>query len=69
MSLDRLTLVAANENSVLGVGQEGTGTPVRMADNQPPPWKEASSPGRGLNPHRADLLFNMMEEIEGRNGN
>lgn len=47
MSLGRLTLVAANGSSVLGVGQEGTGTPVRMADNQPPPWEEASSPGRG----------------------
>lgn len=47
MSLERLTLVAANGSSVLGVGQEGTGTPVRMADNQPPPWEEASSPGRG----------------------
>lgn len=47
MSLERLTLVAANGSSMLGVGQEGTGTPVRMADNQPPPWEEASSPGRG----------------------
>lgn len=47
MSLGRLTLAAANGSSVLGVGQEGTGTPVRMADNQPPPWEEASSPGRG----------------------
>ena len=47
MSLERLTLVAANGSSVLGVGHEGTGTPVRMADNQPPPWEEASSPGRG----------------------
>ena len=47
MSPERLTLVAANGSSMLGVGQEGTGTPVRMADNQPPPWEEASSPGRG----------------------
>ena len=47
VSLERLTLVAANESSMLGVGREGTGTPVRMADNQPPPWEEASSPRLG----------------------
>lgn len=47
VSLERLTLVAANESGVLGVGREGTGTPVRTADNRPPPWEEASSPGLG----------------------